>query len=342
MSSRETVEKYIADGAFPGAAWAFGDAESYQVGFAGRFTYEPESALVKASTVWDLASMTKVLATTTVAMRLVADGSLGLDDLVSAHLPESKLQSATVRNLLQHDSGLAPYDFNLASEVASRDEALDRILRNSPLHPPGVETAYSCLGFVTLQAIIERVAGTTLDVLFQRLVAEPLGMDSARYCPAEPELCPPTAYTEPWRKTGLPIVQGIVHDPVAWWLGGVSGNAGLFGTVVDIVRFAQAMLSSDPTFGGQVSEWTKLTGSGTRALGWDTKSVEGSSAGRWFGPRSYGHTGFTGTCLWIDPDQAFFATLLTNRVWPDPENLRIAQARPAFFEAAWTDWGLPT
>lgn len=340
MSVHSLLESAIADRVFPGCAWAYGNLDTHKSGYLGNFSHDPRSRPVDDQTTWDLASMTKVLATTTVTMCLVDEGTLELETPVAEFVPETKLAGATLCNLLRHDSGLPPYDDHLAQQVKSREQAIARILTRPPECSPGAQTAYSCLGFVTLQTVLERATGEGLTTLFNRLVATPLGLKSTTYLPKNPTLCPPTGPLEPWR-TGPPspdhpgFVQGTVHDPIAWTLGGVSGNAGLFATLDDTVLIARAYLASHPALGPGVSRFTKVqTPASTRALGWDTNRDGGISAGSNFSPGSYGHTGFTGTAIWIDPVQKVFATLLTNRVYPDPQDTRIIGFRPRFFDLA--------
>lgn len=336
--------EYVERGAFPGAAYCFGTPGQCEVGSVGKVSVESEAPAVSPDTWWDLASITKVMATTVAAMIAVRDKWIGLDDPVRDYLSESKFGTATVRNLLLHNSGLPAY--RSMTDISDAAEARTRILSLKPEFAPGEKTEYSCLGFIHLMAVIERVTGENLAAFVDREFFRPLGID-AKYCP-DPGLaarCAPTEETPAWRRAIARqrgqewhlgrYIQGAVHDPLAYALGGLSGNAGLFAPIQSVARFLEALCSEHEIFGGQLRRWRTVAGSDTsRALGFDTKSPTGSSAGKRFGPRSFGHTGYTGTCVWVDPDAKIFAALLTNRVHPRDGNNLITEARPAFFDLA--------
>lgn len=306
MTALESLTAAAEDGAFPSAAYAVGDGERVDEGFVH----------CGPNDLFDVASLTKVLVTTPVILSLVAEGQVRLDDPISGHLHEWAGRNVTVRHLLTHTSGLAPYDFELAAAELGREKTMAAVLA----HPvKGNEVAYSCLNFITLAALAERVTGTRLDALMRRYVPE---LADARFGPVEGAL--PTSES----------LSGVVHDPLARALDGVSGNAGLFAPLRSVVRYARAWLP-----GGRLWElgkdWTaRHPGGATRALGWDTKSEEGSSAGDRMGPRTFGHLGFTGTALWIDPDQSLFVTLLTNAVVFSDEKTKLRDFRPRFFDKA--------
>ena len=315
---------------------------------AGRLTYDEGSPAVTPSTIYDLASLTKIIATTTLMMRRVEAGALDLDATAASYLPElegSPIGDATLRDLLAHSSGL-PCCTELFREVGEgldRDEARARYLE----HIAGTElevgrreqAIYSDLGVLLLGEILERSSGRGLDDLVQAEVLDPLGLADSGYLPDE-SLRGQTAPTEfdPWRGR---LPHGEVHDENTLALGGIAPHAGLFGTAGDVAAFGQAMLNGG-VYAGQrlagaktVALFTRraeLVPGSSRALGWDTPS-EPSSAGRYFSSRSFGHTGFTGTSLWIDPELDLIVVLLTNRVHPTRDNIAIRRLRPAIHDA---------
>jgi CubicO group peptidase (beta-lactamase class C family) len=307
----------------------------------GRLTYDADAPPVTADTLYDLASLTKVVATTTMAMILVDEGKLDLDRPVGELLPGFRgpgKEAVTVRHLLTHSSGL-PATAPLFREIQGREAYLERIQALDLTDPAGSRSVYSDLGIILLGEILERAAGEPLEAFVRDRVFVPLGMRDTRFRPP-PELRPRIAPTEldPWRGR---LLQGEVHDENAFAMGGVAPHAGLFGTARDLARFAQMLLNRG-TFNGRrlvsretVDLFTRRAGipGSDRALGWDTKSAEGSSAGTLFSPRSFGHTGFTGTSVWIDPERRLFVILLTNRVHPTRENNLIREARPAVADA---------
>lgn len=338
--TRDYLSAQAARGAFPGAVLlvGWGDAEFLAaVGHYGRDDLRP----VTDSTIYDLASLTKVVGLTTAVMLLVADGVLDLDASVAAYVPaflgEGKDQ-VRVRHLLTHTSGLAPWE-PFYRETHSRQEALDRVLA-APLQTlPGARYAYSDLGAIVLTQIVETVAGESLEHLLARRVFEPLGMTDTRFRPPaswRPRIAP--TEDDPWRGR---VLRGEVHDENAARLGGVSGHAGIFSTAPDLSRFARWLLdvyhdrlSEDAPIhlsADLVRQFTsKQPGpeGSTRALGWDTPTPGGGgSAGHLLSPTSFGHTGFTGTSIWIDPDRELFIILLTNRVHPSRENTAIRRVR---------------
>ena len=335
---------YIEKNAFPGAAYCYGNADGYHLGFVGAHMYSAGAQRVSADTWWDLASVTKVMSTTMAAICATRDGLINIDRPVTDFLPESKLGDATIRNLLLHNCGIKAYD-SLAGKVSDASEARTQILTSAPSAKPGEKTVYSCLGFINLMAIIERVSGTNLGAYVEEHFYQPLGIEACyRPSPGLVEKCAPTEETAAWRRelarargeefTIGEFIQGSVHDPIAYVLGGLSGNAGLFAPVESMAKFGHALATQHEIFGGLLKTWIKRDGNATRALGFDTKSVVGSSSGNLFGPNSYGHTGYTGTCIWVDPDAKVFAALLTNRVHPKDGDLQISKARPEFFDLA--------
>lgn len=333
--AREAVRAQVAARLSPGAALAVGrrDQVVLEEGF-GRVGWTAGADRVDPQrTVYDVASLTKVAATTTAAMLLWEDGRLDLKAPVSRYLPGfagGGKERVTIRHLLTHTSGL-PAGASLAA--SDPEKALAKAAAVPLRYRPGTETVYSDVGFVVLWAALESAAGEPLYPLLDRRVYGPLKMRSTTFLPGEGcPVCAPTARA----KDGAPV-QGRVHDPMAWQLGGIAGNAGLFSTVHDLGRFA-AMLAN----GGEL-EGTRVFSAETvrhfaerqaeaenRALGWASPGPDGSGgAGRKLSKRAFGHTGFTGTSLWIDPDRGSWTVLLTNRVYEAKGPNRIMALRRA-------------
>ena len=329
---------------------------------------------VRPATLFDLASLTKVVATTTMSMLLYERGLLELDAPVAAIVPEFisaspetkqdlRRREVTLRMLLAHCSGLPAYE-RLFVKARTRDELLHAALAWSLATDPGQRAEYSDIGFIILGVALERLANETLDRFCQREVFGPLGMTSTTYNPPpeQRKSIPPTANecgtNTPLRETpksqpsaGVKqnlalspsstfrgrIIQGEVHDENASVLGGIAGHAGLFATAEDVARFAHCILNGGlPILRPEtVALFTRRESSpeGTsRALGWDTPSSP-SQSGKYFSSSSFGHLGYTGTSLWIDPERHLSITLLTNRTWPDCANDAIKQLRPNVHDA---------
>jgi CubicO group peptidase (beta-lactamase class C family) len=268
--------------------------------------------------IYDLASLTKVVGTTTAAMLLYDAGRLDLEAPVSTYLPAFSggwKDSITVRQLLTHRSGL-PAGRDLWRVARTPDEARAAVLATNLECRPGQCYIYSDLGADVLGFVIEAIAGESLDVFLHDKVFEPLGMNDTFYKPAD-SLTYRIAPTEIAPPRGYPL-QGQVHDENAYALGGVAGHAGLFSTAADLSIFAQMMLNGGEYNGVRILSDTTVSlftrrAAGTRALGWDTADGDGGS-GRFLDSRAYGHTGYTGTSIWIDPERQMFVLLLTNRV----------------------------
>jgi serine-type D-Ala-D-Ala carboxypeptidase len=305
---------------------------------------------VTADTLFDLASVTKAVATTTMAMILYERGLLELEAPISGAIPEfltgeQRRRAVTFRMLLTHSSGLPAYE-KLFLKTRQREELLQAALTTPLTADPGTRAEYSDIGFIVLGVALERIAGESLDAFCQREIFGPLGMAKTTFNPPEQlrGKIPPTADERESSNSATAhsrfrnrIVQGEVQDENAYVLGGVAAHAGLFSTAEDVARFAHMMLEGGrPILRPEtIALFTRRMASpnGTsRALGWDTPSAP-SQSGKYFGPRSYGHLGYTGTSLWIDPDRQLSITLLTNRTWPDCSNPAIKQIRPRIYDA---------
>ncbi len=336
----------IQQRAFPGAVLAVthGGAIVACEGF-GRFTYDATSPEVHADTVFDLASVTKVVTTTTMAMLLHDRGRLQLDSPVAAVLPEfvtlgpsgqrEDRAAVTVRVLLAHCSGLPAY-VKLFESARTRDELFHAALATPLVAAPGSKTDYSDIGFILLGEILARLAGTPVDAFGQDEIFAPLGMSHTCFNPPLEwkVVIPPTEDDRTFRHR---VIQGEVNDENAWVMGGVAGHAGLFAPAIDVARFAECMLrAGEPILQPATVElFTRREAfplGTSRALGWDTPS-EPSTSGRHFSRSSFGHLGFTGTSLWIDPERQLSVTLLTNRTWPDRSSQAIKQVRPLLHDA---------
>src|SRR6266576_6708153 len=314
------IERGIKAGGYPGASVIVGrkGAAVFEKGF-GRLSWSPNSTPVDAQrTIYDVASLSKVVGTTTAIMILYDEKKIGLDDPVVNYIPTfggGDKDRVTIRKLLTHTSGLpAGRDIWRIAQTPLEARAL---VLSTPLEGrPGAQYIYSDLGADVLGLLVEVVSSEPLDKFLDRRVFEPLGMNETMYRPADSlrNRIAPTEVTPP---RGYPL-QGEVHDENAYALGGVAGHAGLFSTAADLAVFAQMMLNGGEYNGTRivadstVALFTKRA-AGTRALGWDTCGGSGS-CGKYLGEDAYGHTGFTGTSLWLDPDRDMFVVLLTNRV----------------------------
>ena len=330
----------IADRAAPAVAIAVGrHGRLVHLRGYGHLDWAAGSPEVTDSTLFDLASVTKVVATTTAAMILEEEGRLHLDQRVAWYLPglaDPTKQTITVRQILTHRGGFEAFA-PLFRTFRGREQYLEQIDLRPLKSAPGTETVYSDWDLILAQLVIERVSGEPLDAFVESRVFGPLGMRDTGYRP-DASLRPRTAATEVDSARGG-LIWGEVHDPNAWAMGGVAGHAGLFGSARDLAVFAQALLNGGEYGGARiarpptVARWTSPQGAGSsRAIGWDTPSGK-SSAGRYFGPRSFGHTGYTGTSVWIDPERGLFVVLLTNRVNPTAANQKHVELRRAVADA---------
>jgi CubicO group peptidase (beta-lactamase class C family) len=311
----------------------------------GRFTHDPDSTATTAASIFDLASVSKVMATTTMAMILYERGLLDLEAPVAAIVPEFagsrsasqdlRRREVTLHMLLAHSSGLPAYE-KLFLKARTREELLAAAFAVPLAAEPGARAEYSDIGFIVLGAALERIADETLDRFCQREVFGPLGMTHTAFNPpaAWRASIPPTADDRAFRQR---IIQGEVQDENASVLGGIAGHAGLFSAAQDVATFADLILHGGlPLVRTEtVALFTRRETSpiGTsRALGWDTPSSP-SQSGKYFSAGSFGHLGYTGTSLWMDPQRQLSVALLTNRTWPDCSNQAIKEIRPAFHNA---------
>jgi|HubBroStandDraft_6_1064221.scaffolds.fasta_scaffold03306_4 CubicO group peptidase (beta-lactamase class C family) len=298
---------------------------------------------VNPSTLFDLASLTKAVATTTTAMLLYERGLLDLDAPVSAIIPEFTTDAAkdprrhevTLRMLLSHSSGLPAHE-KFFLKARTRAELLQAAFTTPLAANPATRADYSDIGFIILGIALERLADESLDLFCQREIFAPLGMTNTTFNPPHEirARIPPTQDDRTLRKK---LIQGEVQDQNATILGGVAAHAGLFSTADDLAKFAQSMLNhGSPILRPEtVTLFTRRESAPagtTRALGWDTPSAP-SQSGKYFSSESFGHLGYTGTSLWIDSTRQLSVTLLTNRTWPDCSNQSIRQFRPKFHDA---------
>ncbi len=333
----------IADSAFPAAQLVVVRENAVVLDKAyGRPTYDHEDPGVSTTNLFDIASMTKVVATTAAVMKLFDEGKLGLDDRAGRFIPRlatGAKATITIEQLLRHTAGLPPFR-NYFLTCSTPEQALDSVFSTPLVAKPGDTTIYSDFGFIVLGKIVEAVSGARLDRYVDSVFYSPLGMTRTMFLPpaAMADSVMPTEYDSLYRHA---LVRGIVHDENAYALGGVSGHAGLFSTAEDLAVFMQ-MLMNGGTYGGvrylraqTVALFTaRRDTSQERGLGWDFVSLSGyTSAGAFFGPLSYGHTGFTGTSIWADPGKKIFIILLTNRVYPTRNNQKIRSVRPAVHDA---------
>jgi serine-type D-Ala-D-Ala carboxypeptidase len=338
------LQEAIAQRAFPAASVAIArEARLIGLKALGRFTYEADSSMVVPTALFDLASLTKVVGTTPMAMLLYQRGLLDLDAPLAALLPEfirdaekdPRRDGVTMRMLLSHSSGLPAYE-KLFLKARTRDELLPAALTMPLSADPGSRAEYSDIGFILLGVALERLAGEPLDRFCQREIFARLGMVNTAFNPAK-EIRARILPTSEDRSFRQRIIQGEVQDENASVLGGVAGQAGIFSTAADLARFAHAMLNPEDAVirAETIALFTRresVPAGTSRALGWDTPSAA-SQSGKHFGPASFGHLGYTGTSLWIDPERKLSITLLTNRTWPECSNQAIKQIRPIFHDA---------
>jgi CubicO group peptidase (beta-lactamase class C family) len=369
------VSVAMAEGAAPGVAVAVGRwGRLVHLRSYGRIDVAPDAPAVTDSTMFDMASLTKVVATTTASMILEDEGKLNLDAPVHYYLPElndSAKAKITVRMILTHSGGFEAFA-TLWRDYHGRAAYLEQINARPLAYTPGDSTIYSDWDFVLMGLIIERITGMPLDQFVASRVWEPLHLHDTGFNPLATGPLPADSSCTAAFRPDHPLlsriamteidtayrhihVHGIVHDENACALGGVAGHAGLFSSARDVAVFCQMLLNGGQ-YGGvsliepaTIARWTARQKRGSsRALGWDTPSGH-SSAGRYFSARSFGHTGFTGTSIWIDPERGLFVVILTNRVDPTRANTRhealrrdIADAvQAAILDAPLVEWREP-
>ena len=332
------ITQAIDDGELPGAVVVvgYGDEIVYQKAFGSRVVSQGQGLEeMTVDTIFDLASLTKVVATTTSIMMLVEMGEIRLRDRVATFIPEFARygkENVTIHHLLTHMSGLRP-DLDLNRSWKGSDVAIQLATEEILLASPGTKFIYSDINFFLLGEIVRRVSEMALDEFAQTKVFEPLGMSDTMFRPPrsmQPRIAPTescTMYGWPCGGDGATMLRGVVHDPTSRRMGGVAGHAGLFSTVSDLVRFCRMLLAggviegvrifSPLTVATMTSVATPATEPNRRGLGWDIDSVFSSNRGEFFSIGSFGHTGFTGTSLWIDPRTKTFVVFLSSRLHPD-------------------------
>jgi CubicO group peptidase (beta-lactamase class C family) len=359
----ELVQHGISTGIFPGATYAIGkEGKIIHLTAAGRHMYCPDSTADDIDTIWDMASCSKVMGCTPAAMVLFDEGKLKLDEPVAKVLPafgQNGKDKITPRNLLLHDSGLEADLPNVESHNTA-ESFMDGVYASKLAYPTGTKTVYSDLSMITLGKMMEKITGQSLDVFVKERIFEPIGMTETMYCvPAKLRpRCAPTEPVDEWRKKlramrhekFVPIpgchpdahlyIQGEVHDPSAEVLNGVSGNAGVFSTCPDVCKYTRMMLDEGMANGKRIikaetiRDWTRRQNDiGSRGLGWDTSHGPYSQFASAFSRKSFGHTGFTGTSIWADPETKVYGILLSNRVYPTAENNKIIHFRRLFYDA---------
>ncbi len=345
------LEEAIESKVFPGAQFSISkDGKNLFNGGLGTFTYEKDSQLINNNSIYDVASLTKVLVTTPLVMKLVEQNKLSLDQKVVQFYPQFKgngKENITIKNLLTHSSGIPGYyKFFLDERLSSKEDIINYILNINLNSSPGEKYEYSDLGFILLTAIIEKVSGYPIDRLAHQFIFDPVGMENTRYLPpiGWKNKIVPTEIDLQYRGR---LIHGEVHDENAFLMGGVSGHAGIFTNSIDISYYSQMLLNKG-TWNGErffneklINYFTSLQNipkGSDMALGWDTPSKSGKgNAGKYFSVGSYGHLGFTGTSLWIDPNENIIIVLLTNRVHPsrnqDEKSIKITTVRKEFYDA---------
>ncbi|MEX2601486.1 MAG: serine hydrolase [Balneolaceae bacterium] len=345
MMVDQIMQEAIQDSVFPGGVIAVvkDGVLVWHKGY-GYHNYEKNREVV-SSDVYDIASLTKVMSTTTAIMKLVEEGRIDLDDRVSDYISEYQEEEknrVTIRHLLLHTSGLPAFRIYI-DRIRAREDLLEAVKNEPLINPPGQEYVYSDLGFILLAEIVQQVSGERIDIFTAREIFEPMGMTSTHFNPASLGAwmlyrIPPTEIDQHY---GRGMVHGFVNDERAYFMDGVAGHAGLFTSAYDIAKWSQMLLNRGyfagyrffnpetvDLFTGRQSPFNQ------RGYGFDRKNSDMSSAGRLTSFRTFGHLGFTGTSLWIDPDYQTTIILLTNRTFPDRnQGSGIRDVRPAISDA---------
>lgn len=337
------VERSVAEHKFPGASlWVERENQHSQLQYGAR-TYQSDARAIDARTIFDVASLTKVVVTATAVQLLIDDRRLRMEQRLGEVLPGCSgegREAITLAHLLTHTSGL-PAGISAMPPWSGKDEALRRACALTPVTSPGTAFRYSDVNFILLGAIVERASGESLDVFAAHRIFAPLGMLRSGYRPLtrfDANDIAPTQRIPLNANASLHIdlapgaeLAGVVHDPTARFMGGVAGHAGLFSTAEDLARFVR-MLLSDGMAGGRpflsraaverlTTAQSPITVKEKRSAGWDVDSPFSRPRGTLFSPASFGHTGFTGCAMWIDPASNAFYVLLTNRVYPDDKSV---------------------
>lgn len=336
-SVRQVLNRALADSAFPGAIAVIGTHSRILSQYAvGHIDWAP-SPVPDEQTLWDLASLTKVVGLTSGIMQLVARQAIELDAPVQRYLPAwtgPNKERVTIRHLLTHTSGLPA--FKAYDEITHDPDSLAKLMFATALDTlPGARMVYSDIGAYMLGRVLEKVSGQTLDAYVHDHVFEPAGMHETMYKPPAALLARIAPTEVDSRRGGL--VRGKVHDERAYYLGGVSAHAGIFSTAHDLARFAQMYLSGGVIDGARILPTAEIRTFTTRqvadrALGWQKPDGK-NSAGQLMSEDAFGHTGFTGTSIWMDPQRDIFIVLLSNRVNPTRANQRIGRVRVQLADA---------
>jgi len=331
----ETINTAIKDSIFPGATILIGNENSiiYEKAY-GNFTYDSNSPKVENNSIFDLASVTKAFGTNFCVMKLVDEGKLDINKPVSFYLPKfaaNGKENVRVIDLLIHESGLQSY--YTPNEGEEKAHILDTIKALNLKYKTGTRTVYSCLNFVSTMMLIESIVKEPMYKFYADNFTKPLEMNRTMFTPDEEfkKMCLPTT----------PELQGVAHDPLARGLNGLSGNAGLFSTTEDLSKLCQLLLNKGVYNNKRyltdkvISNFsTRYSPQSTRAIGFDTRSDDGTaSSGQYFSNGTFGHLGYTGTSIWIDPVRKIYVIFLTNRVYPDDEK-SIRSTRLKVYDAA--------
>ncbi len=335
------IAQAVERGVIPGAVVLVGhDGQVVHRKAFGRRAVEPASEAMTEDTVFDLASLTKCVATAVAVTQLIEEGKVGLDDPVAKYLPEfaaNGKQAISIRELLTHTSGLRE-DLDLREKWTGRETAYRMAMQERPLHAPGTHFSYSDINYIVLGFVVEKLSGLSLDEYAARRIFAPLGMSETRYLPPA-EWRPRIAPTD--RDEHGNWLRGVVHDPTAQRMGGVAGHAGVFSSADDLAKFAEEMLGAGRLLTPQTlrlmttpQQPKSVAGDVQRGLGWDIHSAFSAPRGELFGATSFGHTGFTGTSIWIDPASRSYVILLSNAVHPNGKRIPSALRARVSTEAA--------
>ena len=346
----EILNDAVRDGAFPGATYAFITKDKIYSGYVGYQELYPEKKENKIDTIYDMASLTKVVCTTTCIMQLLEQGKIRLFDKINYYLPNFKHDELTIWHLMTHCSGL-PEGVPGRKDIAKEKDIWDKIYQVELMFKPGSKIVYSDINFIILGKIVEIVSGLKLNDYAKKNIFEPLKMVDTGYLPSDKERCAATEYRDDESYHGY--VKGYVHDETSFALGGVAGHAGLFSTAMDASRFIKMILNNgtldgqeilskqtvDLMFKRQISECDSIGVIPVKArnLGWQAHETF-SNAGDYISDNSILHTGFTGTNIWIDRDRNLGFVLLSNRVHPTRNNTKHMRVRACLANMILANW----